>query len=400
MNDFTKLQKEFSNELTDNILNYWIKKVYDPRRKTFIGVIDENEKPDPEAPLGVVLIARILWTFSAAYHLYPTAIYKKMADEAWEILTNIFWDNENGGVYWSVSPSGKPVNDSKQFYAQSFALYAMAEYSRIFDLKNPKQLAVSLFHLIEKYALDPVYGGYFEARTKNWQSVARDFITPQNNTEIKKSMNTHLHIMEAYTNLFRICPQEDVGNQIVSILKIFNKYIINAQNHHFHMFFDAEWNAKTTAISYGHDIEGTWLLHEAAEVIQQKEIMEKIEPLILKMAEAVGNEALDRSGGLYNESDAEHWDRNFHWWPQAEAVVGFFNAYQLTNDKKFLTWSEDAWKFIRKYQIDYKHGEWFGMITPEYAVSPMDKVSAWKCPYHNARMCMEMIRRTEKYSKL
>jgi cellobiose epimerase len=257
MNDFTKLQKEFSDELTDNILNYWIKKGYDPHRKTFIGVIDENEKPDPEAPLGVVLISRILWTFSAAYPFYPTAIYKKMADEAWQILSTFFWDNEYGGVYWSVSPSGKPVNDSKQFYAQAFALYAMAEYSRIFDLKNPKQLAVSLFHLIEKNALDPVHGGYFEARTKNWESVAPDFITPQNQPEIKKSMNTHLHILEAYTNLYRICGEEDVKDRIISNLDIFSRIIINTQNHHFHMFFDTEWNVKTTAISYGHDIEGT-----------------------------------------------------------------------------------------------------------------------------------------------
>jgi cellobiose epimerase len=397
MTNFEKLRKEFENELTDNILNYWIKKVYDPRRKTFYGVIDQNEKPDPDAALGVVMITRILWTFSAAYRHYPTAIYKKMADEAWNILTELFWDDKNGGVYWTVFPSGQPENDSKQIYAQAFALYAMSEYARIFDLRNPKQLAVTLFHLIEEHALDPEQGGYWEARSRNWETTAPDFITPSGNDEITKSMNTHLHILEAYSNLFRVCPEVEVENKIVSVLNIFTNYIINSQNYHFHMFFDDGWKALTTAISYGHDIEGTWLLHEAAEVIHKKVVTEKIEPVVLKMAEAVGNEALDSSGGLCNESDGGHWDRNFHWWVEAEAVVGFFNAYQLTGEQKFLNRSENAWKFIQKYQIDHKNGEWFGLITPGYTVRPMAKVSPWKCPYHNGRMCMEMIRRLERF---
>jgi cellobiose epimerase len=395
MRNFEKLRKEFENELTDNILNYWVKKVYDPQRKTFMGYIGPDEKANPDAPLGVVMMSRILWTFSAAWTLVPTAIYKKMADEAWRILTENFWDDENGGVYWEVSPKGIPVNDSKQFYAQAFALYAFAEYSRIFGHQNAKQLAVSLFHLIEKYAFDPVHSGYFEAASKNWESPARDFVTPPGE-KMKKSMNTHLHILEAYSNLYRICPQEDVKEKIVSLLEIFTTYIINPRNHHFHMFFDQDWSIQNSAISYGHDIEGTWLLHEAAEVIQDKEIMKRIEPLLLQMAEATGKEALDKSGGLCNESDSDHWDRDFHWWPQAEAVVGFFNAWQLSGDTQFLKWSENAWKFIQKYQIDHKNGEWFWLITPEYNVRPMAKVSPWKCPYHNGRMCLEMIRRLQE----
>jgi mannobiose 2-epimerase len=393
MINLEKLRKEFENELTDNILNYWIKKVYDPHRRTFIGVIDREEKPDPDASLGVVLISRILWTFSAAYHFYPTAIYRKMADEAWRILTDHFLDNENGGVYWSVTPSGEPVNDSKQFYAQAFALYAAAEYSRIFNLQPPKQLAVSIYHLMEKYASEPQYGGYTEARSRNWESSVPDFITPSGDRNLKKSMNTHLHILEAYTNLYRIYPEPEVKASVISLLEIFEKYIINSRNYHFHMFFDAEWNPVTTAISYGHDIEGTWLLHEAAEVIRDENTLHTIELLALKMADAVGREALDKTGGLYNESDGGHWDKNFHWWPQAEAVVGFFNAYQLSRDLKFLTWSGNTWKFIKEFLIDKKNGEWFWMITPDYTVGHQDKVSAWKCPYHNGRMCMEMIRR-------
>jgi len=396
MTDLKKLRKEFENELTDNILNYWIKKVYDPHRKTFIGVIDKNEKPEPDAALGVVLITRLLWTFSAAWQLYPTALYKKMADEAWHILTTLFWDNENGGVYWAVFPGGQIENDTKQFYAQAFALYSVAEYARVFEHKQAKELAVSLFHLVEKYALDNENGGYLEATGKDWSSRARDFITPQGKPEIRKSMNTHLHIMEAYANLYRVVPEPEVRNKIVSLIDIFLNRIINPENHHFHMFFDLEWHPATTAISYGHDIEGSWLLHEAAEVVHLREVLEKVIPVTIKMAAAVAKEALDPAGGLYNESDGDHWDLNFHWWPQAEAVVGFFNAWQLSGDAGLLEKSAKAWEFIKKYQIDHTHGEWFGHVTPDYKVRPADKVSPWKCPYHNARMCMEMIRRIKE----
>lgn len=386
--------KQFSNELTDNILNYWIRKVYDPQRQTFFGLIDANENAHPDAPQGVVMMTRILWTFSAAYKELPNAVYQKMADEAFRILTHHFWDDENGGVFWEVTPDGKPTNTSKQFYAQAFAIYAFAEYSRTFNNKEARQLAVTLFHLLEKYAFDPKNGGYLEASAANWKDPAPDFITPPGK-DVRKSMNTHLHVLEAYTNLYRICHQEDVREKIVHVLDLFTKHIINPQNHHFHMFFDMEWNAKTTAISYGHDIEGSWLLWEAAEVIHDEKIMAELRPLVIKMAEAVGRKALDPKGGLYNESDGDHWDKEFHWWPQAEAVVGFYNAWQLTGDVRFKTWSDQAWSFIRQYVVDSKNGEWFGLLNPDYTVRPMAKVSPWKCPYHNGRMCLEMMRRTE-----
>lgn len=386
------MKKEFENELTDNILNYWVKRVYDPQRKNFFGMIDRNEVPHPEAAHGVVLISRILWTFSAAYQLYPTAVYQKIADEAYHILTGNFWDKEFGGVYWSVKPDGEVEDSSKQFYAQSFAIYGLSEYARTFNHKQSKELAVSLYMLMERYAFDPEFGGYFEANAANWTDPSRDYITPAGDNT-KKSMNTHLHVLEAYTNLFRIYPDEGLKNKIIHILDMFTRHIINPQNHHFHLFFEADWSVQSKAISYGHDIEGSWLLWEAAEVIHDKQLLEKLKPVLVNMAYAVGNAAIDQSGGLYNESEGDHWDKNFHWWPQSEAVVGFYNAWQLIGDQQFLKWSIGTWEFIKKYQVDQVNGEWHSLITPDLKASPAAKVSPWKCPYHNGRMCMEMIRR-------
>ncbi len=387
-----KLKKEFENELTDNILNYWVTRVYDPRRQTFAGTIGPDERADPEAPLGSVLISRILWTFSAVCRYFPTALYQKIADEAYRILAGHFWDDRSGGVFWEVSPGGRVIDDSKQVYAQSFALYAFSEYAAVFGNTESKQLAVTLFHLMERYAADVRYGGYTESRSADWENPARKVILPPGEG-INKSMNTHLHVLEAYTNLYRICGQEEVRTRIVHLLELFTRRIINPGNHHFHMFFDNDWSVRSTGISYGHDIEGSWLLWEAAEVLGNQRLMQFLKPQLTAMALAVGSEALDPEGGLYNESDMGHMDKDFHWWPQAEAVVGFWNAWQLTGENEFRKWSENAWKFIGRYQRDVKQGEWFWLITPDYTVKPMVKVSPWKCPYHNGRMCMEMIRR-------
>ncbi len=386
------LRKEFAGELTDNILNYWATKVYDPHRKMFYGFIGADEKPNPLAPLGCVMVSRILWTYSAAWHHYPTVLYRTMADEAFRILTTLFLDKEFGGYYWEVSPGGEATNSSKQYYAQSFVIYALSEYARVFGQREAGNMAESLFRLLEEKAFDPVHGGYFEAASRDWQGDAPDFITPQKGIA-RKSMNTHLHVLEAYTNLYRLSPLPEVALKITHVLNLFMDHIINPENHHFHMFFDSDWTVTSTTVSYGHDIEGTWLLHEAAEVLGDHPLEERLLPMITAMAKAVRREALDTTGGLYNESDGDHWDRDFHWWPQAEAVVGFYNAWQLSGKRKFLKSSVNAWKFIKKYQIDHQHGDWFWLITPELTVKPMAKVSPWKCPYHNGRMCLEMMRR-------
>jgi mannobiose 2-epimerase len=358
-------------------------------------MIDHHEKPVHDAPLGIVLISRILWTFSSAYSIFPTALYRKLAEEAYRILTGFFIDSQNGGVFWEVTPEGHPLNDTKQVYGQAFAIYGLTEYSRIFGEEKATDYARGIFNLVEKHAFDPNHGGYFEAFTRNWENTAGDFITPQEE-KMKKSMNTHLHLLEAYTNLFRVLADETIKKRILHILDLFIKHILNSGNTHFLLFFDADWKSQSSTVSYGHDIEGSWLLYEAAEAIGNDDVLKMVRPLSIKMAYAVANEAIDKKGGIYNEFKDGFRDRDFHWWPQAEAVVGFFNAFQMTGDIRFFNLSRNAWEFIRKFQIDHVNGEWFWLLSPEYKVKPMPKVSPWKCPYHNGRMCMEMITRLEK----
>lgn len=393
--DLKELKKQFESELTDNILHYWVKNVYDPDRKTFFGRIDFHEKKYPDAFLSAVFTTRIMWTFSAAYRYYPTAVYKQMADEAFRILMDSFWDEKNGGIYWSVEPEGTAVDKKKQFYAEAFFIYALSEYNMAFENEKALEIAETMFKLMEEHAHDPEFGGYIEARTADWQETDDQRLSPKD-MDVKKSMNSHLHILEAYTNLFRVLKDEKLEKRLEQLIRIFLDKIINHETYHFHLFFESDWTVRSEIDSYGHDIEGSWLLCEAAEVLGKKELIEEVEEVALKMAEVTLKEGLDKSGGMYYEKEGEHLQNRFDWWPQAESVVGFYNAWQLTKKQDYLDQALKSWEFIRKYMVDEEDGGWYATVSADLKVVPADKVNGWKAPYHNGRMCMEMMRRLSK----
>ncbi len=396
--DLSILKKQFENELTDNILNFWVKEVYDPQRKMFTGRITNQGEKFPEAPLSAVFTTRIMWSFAAAHRFFPTAIYKKMADEAFRILLELFWDPVNGGIYWNVNPDGNPVDTKKQFYAQAFFIYALSEYYLAFHDEKAKQIAVSMFMLMEKYAFDEKHGGYLEARTADWEETDDQRLSPKE-MDVKKSMNTHLHILEAYTNLYRVWKTEESKAKLHHLIRLFLDKIIDPQSFHFHLFFDADWTVRSDIDSYGHDIEGSWLLCEAAEVLDKQDVLHEVEQVALKIAGVTKNEGLDKNGGLYYEKTGQHLQKKYDWWPQAEAVVGFFNAWQLSGEKEYLDLTKKSWDFIQQFIIDSQKGEWFWGVDSELKILPSDKINGWKAPYHSSRMCMEMMRRIEKILK-
>lgn len=211
----------------------------------------------------------------------------------------------------------------------------------------------------------------------------------------KKTMNTHLHILEPYTNLLRIWKHEDVINAQRSLISIFTDKIVDSESYHLNLFFNEVWDIKSSTISYGHDIEASWLLTEAAEVLGDSDLLERIKEISLKIAKASAK-GLDDEGGLNYEKDDTFTDKEKHWWVQAEAVIGFYNIYQQTNDIKYLNLASRVWSYIQNYLIDKKNGEWYWSISSNGAPNlNEDKAGFWKCPYHNGRMCLEMIERLE-----
>ncbi len=390
--DFQKLKQQFETELNDNILDFWINEVYDEIRKTFICKINNQGEKDINAPISAVFITRIMWTYSAAYRIFPKAEYKKMADEAFRIILETFWDNQNGGIFWSVFPDGKPEDTKKQFYAEAFFIYALSEYWLAFKDEKARQLAISMFMILEKYAFDQEFGGYIEANTADWKETDDQRLSPKD-LDVKKSMNTHLHILEAYTNLYRIHSTDEVKKKVEHLLRIFLDKILDSQTNHLILFFDKDWKVRSEIDSYGHDIEATWLMNEAAEVIENTKLINEVEAVAIKMSDLLIEEAFASHGGMYYEKEKNHLWEQFDWWPQAESVVGYFNTWQITSDDKYLRQAELSWKFIQNHIVDSKKGEWFWGVDKNLKVLNVDKVSPWKAPYHNGRMCMEMMRR-------
>ncbi|GGH59128.1 mannobiose 2-epimerase [Filimonas zeae] len=389
-------RKEVAAEL-DNILSWWATHTVDELYGGFIGRVNNANETDATAVKGSVLNSRILWSFSAGYLLTKNERYLQLAERAYRYIADCFIDREYGGVYWTVDNTGKPADTKKQIYALSFAVYGLSEYYLASGNEAAKTDAIALYHDIAMHSYDAVNGGFIEALTRNWEEIADLRLSAKDANE-KKSMNTHLHVLEGFANLYRIWPDVGLRAHIAELITLFTERIIDKTTYHLLLFFGNEWQVKSQTVSYGHDIEAAWLVQEAAEIIQDDALLKRIQPLSLAMADAASR-GLDTDGGLWYEfepADA-HLLKEKHWWPQAEAMVGYFNAWQLSGKEAYLNASLSSWAFIQQHLLDKTNGEWFWGVREDYAVMPgEDKAGLWKCPYHNSRACIEIMKRIQQ----
>jgi mannobiose 2-epimerase len=384
---------EMENQL-QQILSWWMQMTLDETNGGFYGKIDHNNIIHPDAPKGSVLNSRILWSFSFAYNLTSEKEYLKIAERAFNYLTEHFIDPEFGGVYWTVDFKGQPLDTKKQIYALAFAIYGLSDYYCSSKNEQAKEKAIEIYHDIIKHSYDEKHGGYIEALTKDWKGIEDQRLSAKDANE-KKSMNTHLHLLEAFANLYHVWKDKSLKQRIIELIQIFLDHIIDKKTHHLILFFDEEWKQKSNIISYGHDIEAAWLIQEAAEIVEDNSLTDEVKKISVGMTEAAAM-GLDGDGGLWYEYDASQnrLIRQKHSWPQAEAMIGFFNAWQITGQAKYLRQSLKSWQFVKDYMLDKNLGEWYWGVNADH--SPMlqeEKVGIWKCPYHNSRACMEIIRR-------
>ena len=386
-NQIADYKREVTTELY-KILHFWQQYTVDTGSGGFYGALNNENEVLEGAPKGAVLNSRILWTFSAAYNFDHHPEWLEMADRAYHYLQAYFRDQEYGGVYWSVTAEGQPLETRKQVYGQAFMIYALSEYYRCNPREEVLDWAMGLYRLLEAHSYDPLNGGYFEAFSREWGPIA-DLRLSAKDDNASKTMNTHLHVLEAYTNLYRIWPDTGLRKRLYHLLDIFTTRIISPATHQQVLFFDNEWQRQSKVISFGHDIEAAWLLQEAAEVLQDAALIKQVKDNAVRMAAAAIN-GVDGDGGMrYEDHIAEK-----HWWVQAEAMVGFFNAWQNSGEEKYLQLSMGTWAFVKQYIIDKQKGEWYWGITAQHEVMPgQDKAGFWKCPYHNSRACLEIIHR-------
>ncbi|MBC8084438.1 MAG: AGE family epimerase/isomerase [Hymenobacter sp.] len=388
-----QLREVFQAEL-DRILSYWATQMPDEKYGGFHGQLTAENGLVEQAPKGAVLNARILWTFSAAYRQQARPEYLTLAARAFNYYEAHFLDLEYGGVFWSVDYRGRPLDTRKQIYALAFALYGLSEYYAASGNARALTHAQDLFRAIEQHSFDPAHGGYLEALARDWTPLADLRLSGKDANE-KKTMNTHLHVLEAYANLYRHWPDPHLRTQLRKLLEVFLTHLLDPVSHHLHLFLDEHWQVKSTVISFGHDVEASWLLLEAAEVLRDEQLVEQLRQVAVAVAAAAAR-GLDATGGLCYEYDPAlgHWNREKHWWVQAEALVGFLNAYQVSGHQHFHDQFEAVWEFTRRHLLDYAGGEWHWGVTDKLELMPNeDKAGFWKCPYHNGRACLELLRR-------
>ncbi len=385
-------QAEMEAELK-SILSYWSRHAVDDQRGGFHGSIDHSDMVVPGAPRGIVMYSRICWAFSAAYGYLPDKAWLQMATRSFRYIRDNFVDQEYGGVYWSLTENGEILDSKKQVYGLAFCIYGLSEYYRVTGDRDALRLCHALTSMIEENSHDKVKGGYLEAFTREWKPLA-DLRLSDKDDNASKTMNTHLHVVEAYTNLYKADPSTDLKEKIASLLQLFDEKFLDHSSGHYRLFFDDNWQSQSELVSYGHDIEAAWLLQQCAEVIEHPELTGLFRKLAIQVTNAAA-EAQDDDGGLWYESGPAGRDMILekHSWPQAEAMIGFFNAYQLTGRHSYLEKSIGSWLFTRRFIRDNEKGEWFWGVLKDYAVMKKDKAGFWKCPYHNTRACLEIIHR-------
>ena len=395
MNPLMKtLRTEVLSELENNILPFWTGRMPDRLHGGFLGALDGRGLPRPGAAKGAILNARILWTFSAAARITGRKDCLDTARIALREILDRFSDPEFGGIYWSLDETGRPLDTKKQFYAIAFAIYGLSEYFRATGEPESLDAAIRLFHVIEEHSFDPQKNGYIEACTREWGEI-EDMRLSEKDANERKTMNTHLHILEAYASLYRVWKDPFLAERLRNLILLFTDRITDPLTGHLRLFFDDDWNSRDDTVSYGHDIETSWLLMEAADVLADADVSAKVGRTMMQLA-AAAEEGFTPEGGMVYEHEPATGitDGDRHWWVQAETVVGFFNLYERTGDPSALQKAAACWDFIRAHIIDREYGEWLWSLRADGSPNRTDdKAGFWKCPYHNGRMCLELAER-------
>lgn len=397
MEKLLKLRDEMREDLLHgSIFPFWQKYTVDVENGGFYGAVTVDQEIQKDAPKGLVLNARLLWTFAGAYRIFGDPAYKALADRAFDYIREYFWDAENGGGFWMLNADGTVLDDTKMTYGQGFLLYAFSEYVRATGSEEARKYADLVYDYIENECRE---GKYYLENARGTGS-GNGAITEAGNL----SMNTHIHILEPMTCYFRIRHDRCVEESLANLIEVTGRRIYDTECHHFIMFFDSEMNPLPGEVSFGHDIEGSWLLTEAAEVLEKygadqaraKALLREAKEVAIHMVNFTLEHGLDADGGLFDEGYEAGGIAvpNKVWWGQAEAVVGCVNAYQITGDERYADTALKVWEYIKREVINGPAGEWLavGRNSPKEENSHL-LCGPWKCPYHNARAAFEICER-------
>ena len=383
-----KFLLEVRENLTSGILPYWLG-LKDPKGG-FYGEVSSDGKVLYDAPRGVILNARIIWSFASAYQALHETSYLVAAVHARDYFLEHFCDHKYGGVYWSVDKDGERLDTKKQLYAQGFAIYGLSELYKVTKDDEVLKNAINLYKVVETYFADRENGGYIEALARDF-SPLEDMSLSAHDINADKTMNSHLHILEAYANLYQVWPEEELKGAVERLLDIIGTKVMAADGH-LQLYFRKDWSVMPGGVSYGHDIETSWLALECAFALKDLDIVNRVRPWALAMGKA-GNEGLLPDGSLRYEKLLDGtFDDSRQWWVQAESVVGNLWLWKYHSDPQGADRALAAWKFIKEHLVDAAAGEWWWAMLPDGKPDlSQPKAGFWKCPYHNTRMCLQVL---------
>lgn len=383
------LRKKAEEELLNNLGPFWLKLI-DNENGGFYGEVTYDLKVNKTSEKGGIQTSRILWFFSAAYCATKNEEYKKAATHAYEFLRDKLIDKEFKGVYWMVDYLGNPIDTRKHVYCQSFAIYALSEYYKATKDKQALDLAMNLFSLVENIGFNKGNSAYLEEFDREWNITPNEMLS-ENGVIAEITTNTHLHVLEGYTNLYSVTNNRVVGERLKELIYTFYNKIYDKEQHLLKIFFDSEWNTIIDVKSYGHDIEASWLIDDAYKVLNLKD--ESIEKMIIDIAYNIKAQ-IQEDGSLINESENGVKDYTRVWWVQVEAMVGYLNAYERTHDESFLNIVNNLMTYTMKNMVDPREGgEWYWSIEPNGKPTERSVIEPWKTPYHNGRFCLEFMKR-------
>lgn len=393
------LRDELYSEL-HAIKDWWATQALDTHNGGFAGEVSNEGVARHDAKKGAVLNARILWFFSEAGLCLDDPLAKTMAHRAYNALSSHFTDKEHGGLFWSINADGSVLESKKQTYAQAFGIYAYCAYYKLTGNVEALSAATTLFDIIESRCVDRSNNGYHEALSQNWLPL-EDVRLSEFDSNYPFSMNTHLHVLEAYTELQKTAPSKRVREALINLIHIHNDYIMREDGSHCRLFFDGDWNDYSKEISHGHDIEASWLIQEACLAVDDRPLTKLVRPKILSLADKCFDTGYADRLYVYNETHIDGpIDKTSIWWVQAEALVGFLNSYHMTGNKEHLQAALTLWEFVKSHHIDSKYGEWrwSALVDGAAKIRPY-KCGMWKAPYHNGRAMIAGIRLLDKIQK-
>jgi len=378
------LKREIVNDLTGNILPFWVKHSPDVSGG-FWGTLNFDGTPKIGASKGGILNARLVWTFSSAYRVLKDTVYLKLANRAQRYFLDHFIDKEYGGSYYMLNADGSPLDMKKDTYQNAFAVYGLSEHYRSTRNWESLLVAISVYRKMVEHAYDSINGGFIESFTRDWQQV---------DVESPKTMNTNLHVLEALTNLYRVWKDDGLKAQLRRQIDVMMHKVLNQTTWHEQLFFTMDWQNQKNIDSYGHDIEFSWLLVEAAEVLGDEELLKETQHIALNIVTVQLEQGIDAKGALMYEKSDNQLETRLSWWPQNETVIGCLNAWQISGNRKFLDAAVRNWQWIKTYMIDHEYGEWYTSVLSD-GTPQKERVKAdqWRCPYHNSRMGFEVMSR-------